>query len=76
MRLSPHPPNALLEQYCSKGTVPLTHTPRAPPGVGGFNWPAATAADPEKKRQSTQMISTRELRGGGIDGMNFNCVQT
>ena len=47
-------------------------------GVTGLrtDWPAATAADPEKKIQSTQMISTRELRGGGIDGMNFNCVQT
>ena len=46
MRLSPRPPNTLLEWYCSKGTVPLPHTPRAPPGVGGLKRPAASAADP------------------------------
>ena len=72
LRLSPRPPNTLLEWYCSKGTVPLTHTPRAPPGVGGFNWPAATATDPEKKTVHPDDFHARDVwRGYRCGGLQF-----
>ena len=74
MRLSPRPPNTLLEWYNSNSTVPLTHTPRGPPGVGGFERPAATAADPEKEEEgpTTQMLPARETCGGDMNGVGFN----
>ena len=52
---APGPPTPLLKHFRKKGLLkthlPLTHTPPCPPGSADTYWPAATAADPEKKLQ-------------------------
>ena len=48
----PPPPGLSTTSIGHKGSFESEHRPKSParrtPGVGGFYWPAATAADPEE----------------------------